>query len=187
MDQPQQAPSAMQGMKQGSSMFLAHSIGKHPGTTAIVLAVLVILVIILIVTTVVYRNRWKDLEDKSKFYPSNFHTGSNNPQWWLGAHDAGHGGPMHTGQDVTSGDTRAYGASVAGPHSSAQWLHPGSNGSCPGASGQAVAEAQAAQALQSLHPDDVAGTAMGGYVEQSADKKSARNMTDDQLGAYLYM
>jgi hypothetical protein len=187
MENPSSMSSTFQGMKQGSDIFLAHTVVKYPGTTVIIMAVLIVLVFILIITTVVYRNKWAACNHKSSFYATNLSTGGNNPQWWLGSHDAGYGGSMHTAQNTSSGDTRAYGASTGGMHSMGKWLHPGS-GACSLTSPQAMAEVQAGQALQSIDPEMLNNSNMGNYSEMpSINKNSARHMNDDQLFNQLGM
>jgi len=94
-------------------------------------------------------------------FSNNLRNGSNNPLWWHGMGDAGHGGSMHS--DYNYGASRVYGASAdpAAGHYISPKAYP-RQGCDPSLNPGAVAEAYALKA---------AG-AYGG---------SAKNMSDDQL------
>ena len=89
----------MQEAKGHGSALIKSTIGQHPLATAAVMGVLMLLILILLFYVVKYKN--KTPAPPAKFQPgavrsySNFSTGSNNPEWYLGNEDAGNWGPMH--------------------------------------------------------------------------------------------
>jgi hypothetical protein len=106
----QEQPSFMQSMQESKAhgmAFLRSTIGRHPGATAIILAVLVLVIVILSFVLAHYRAKCRDGKSGFHIYPhGNLDTGSNNPLWQFGSMDAGNWGPVH--REATAWNVAAY-------------------------------------------------------------------------------
>jgi hypothetical protein len=104
----EQQTTYMQSYQETKGHFMAglrSSIGRHPGTTALILAVLVVIVVILSVWLA--RTRARCHKSGFHIYPhGNLDTGSNNPLWQFGSMDAGNWGPVH--REATAWNVAAY-------------------------------------------------------------------------------
>ncbi len=102
--QPTYTQSLMETKEHGKAI-LHSTIGRHPGTAAIVLGVLVLIVIVL--SVVLARTRARCHKSGFHIYPhGNLDTGSNNPLWQFGSMDAGNWGPVH--REATAWNVAAY-------------------------------------------------------------------------------
>lgn len=64
------------------------SVRRHPGRTAVVLAVLTVLIIVLVVKTKIYKAQWDECRGKNGFLTpgiGNFEIPGMNPLWWYGS------------------------------------------------------------------------------------------------------
>jgi hypothetical protein len=82
---------AAKGHAQG---FLQSTIGHHPVTAAVLMAVLVLVIIYLMYSLTKCHSKSGKGTFGIRPY-NNLHTGNNNPLWWHGSGDAGWGGPVH--------------------------------------------------------------------------------------------
>jgi hypothetical protein len=92
--------------KSHGQALLKSTIGAHPVTTAVVMAVLVVVILVLAFYVVKYRAQIKKGDGFHIAPISNLTTGNNNPEWQLGSMDAGNWGPVH--RAATSWNVAAY-------------------------------------------------------------------------------
>lgn len=153
------------------SLFQA-TIGQHATMAAVAMGALIVVILVLLWELSKAKTALA-AATKSSFVrtPNNLTTGGNNPLWWHGSGDAGHGGTLH--RDATAIHAAAFA--------------PGAAPSCGGTWDPAAsAEVKALASVGSLQHDSYGEKKLQSVINSAYDGSSAAGLSDSHLSTIMH-